>query len=45
MKFTEAGSQLLSEAGMFWCMPSVPINGGQPWILLCLARVRIRGSS
>ena len=40
MKFTEAGSQFT-----VWCMPSVPINGGQPWILLCLARVRIRGSS
>ena len=32
---------LVSSAGMFWWTPSVPISGGKPWSLLCLALVWI----
>ena len=33
---------LVSEAGMFWWKPSVPISDGLPWSLLCSSLVRIR---
>ena len=33
---------LVSEAGIFWWTPSVPISGGRPWSRLCSAQVRIR---